>query len=196
MYRFASAGLSLLPLALLAPAALAQQEAYRFDPSHTDITFRVSHLGLSDTHGRFNNFTGEVMLDEADPENSSVDVTIYTWSVDTAWDPRDDHLRRADFFDVATHPAMRFVSTDVETTGEDTAQVTGDLTLLGQTHPVTLDVTLNQIGDHPRTGQRMAGFTATGMIDRTQWGMDWGAGNIGTEVHIRIDAEVGRVPSE
>ena len=175
--------------ALIAAPAVAEE--FAFDPSHTHILFTISHFGFSDVQGEFLDFEGSVALDPDAPENSSVSVTIDTASIDTGWEARDEHLRNADFFDVGTHPTMTFESTAVEMTGDDTALVTGDLTILGTTQSVTLDVTLNAMGPHPfREGVTVAGFRATGSIDRTEFGLAYGSPGVGDEVQIHIETEL------
>lgn len=174
---------------LAAPAASAEE--FTFDPSHTHILFSISHFGFSHVRGEFTDFDGTIAFDPEAPESTSVDVTIDAASLDSGWPARDDHLRTADFFDVDTHPTITFRSTGVEVTGEDTARMTGDLTMLGQTHPVTLDVQLNAIGPHPfRAGVTVAGFTATGTIDRTAYGLSYGSPAIGDAVEITIETEL------
>ena len=195
---------SILPLALTAaaaaamiwvfaspPAAAQEPEAGTFAiaETHVHAAFSVSHLGFSKTIGNFDEVSGTFSLDPANPAGSSVSVTIKTASIDTAHEPRDEHLRGPDFFNVAEYPEMTFVATSVEPTGETTATVTGDLTMLGATHPVTLDVTLNQAMTHPMSGNYVAGFSATGTLDRTLWGMAYGAPAIGSEVTLMIEAE-------
>ena len=175
--------------ALIGTPALAEE--FAFDPSHTHILFTISHFGFSDVRGEFLDFEGAAVLDEEDPANSSVTVVVDTASIDTGWAERDAHLRNADFFDVETYPTMTFESTAVEMTGDDTARVTGDLTILGTTQPVTLDVTLNAVGPHPfREGVTVAGFSATGTIDRTDFGLAYGSPGIGDEVTILIETEL------
>ncbi len=179
-----------LPAALAVPAGAA--ETYSFDQSHTDVVFRVSHFGLSDTLGRFNRTEGTLVLDEAAPENAKVEVTIQAASLDTNHEARDEHLRSADFFDVDSHPTITFVSTAIERTGEATAEVTGDLTLLGVTRPVVLEVTLNALQPHPlpqMNGVMTAGFSASATIERTAFGMDTYAPAIGDEVEIILEVE-------
>ena len=178
-------------LAAMGFAATSQAEpvAFNFDKSHAHITFAVSHLGFSTTHGQFREFDGTLMLDEADPAQSSVEVTIQAGSIDSAWEKRDEHLRGADFFDVEKHPTMTFKSTGIDVTGDKSAKMTGDLTLLGVTKPVTLDVALNQLGEHPFSKKTHAGFTATGTIDRAEYGMTYGVPAVGQNVVIRIDIE-------
>ncbi len=175
---------------LAGPAAAAEEWA--IDPSHTHILFFVNHFGMSDIQGEFLDFDGTFMLDTEAPENSSIAVTIDVASLDSGWAARDEHFLSADFFTVEEHPTITFTSTDVEVVGADTATVTGDLTIKGITRPVTLDVTLNGLqDDHPiREGtQRYAGFTATTVLRRSDFGMDLYAPAVSDEVEIRIEME-------
>lgn len=177
--------------AVAAPASAA--DAFTFDAGHTYIGFEIDHLGFSQTLGEFTRYDGTLKLDRENLANSSIDVTIDTASIDTDQPDFDEHLRSADFFNVAQHPAMRFTSTRVEAVDDDTLKVTGDFTMLGQTHPVVLDVELNNIARHPfRPTIEVAGFSATTTLDRTRWGMDKYAPAVGTEVKIRIETEFNR----
>ena len=181
-------------LALGASPALAADE-FAFDHSHTHVLFFVDHLGFSTTQGEFLEFDGTLMLDTEAPENSSVTVSIATDSIDTGYADRDEHLRNSDFFNVEEYPEMTFASTGVTVTGENSAEVAGDLTILGVTQPVTLDVTLNGLGAHPFNGSTVAGFSATTTISRSEFGMDFGVPAIGDEIEIRIETEASPLGS-
>lgn len=182
-------------LALATALALAPLSAFSapwtIDKSHTQIMFSVSHLGFSNTNGIFREFDGEI---DFDPENigaTSVSFTIQADSVDTFWERRDQHVKNADFLDVENHPTITFVSTDVEQTGDNTARVTGDLTLRGVTNAITFEATLNQLGPNPfRPQVEIAGFTMTGEIDRTAFGVNFGAPAIGAVIPFTVDLEM------
>ena len=179
-----------LSAALTAAPMTALAASYTIDETHAHAAFRVSHLGFSHTLGQFKEITGTLEFDEADPTASSVSVTINTASVDSANQARDEHLRKADFFNVEAFPTMTFTSTAVEVTGEKTGKLTGDLTLLGITKPVTLDVTFNQEGPHPFDPSKIvAGFSASGEINRTDFGMAYAAPAIGETVELMIEVE-------
>jgi polyisoprenoid-binding protein YceI len=174
-----------------AGAAYAEPVTYRLDPAHTQVAFVVDRFGFNLVLGRFEDVSGELILDEANPANSSVRATIQVASVDTSNDTRDEHLRGARWFNAAQFPTIEFRSTAVRSTGERTAEVTGDLTMLGQTHPVTLNVTLNRIGGTPNApDRRQAGFSATGSLTRSVWGSTTAAAPnmIGDAVSISIEA--------
>ena len=184
---------ALLGTALLASSALlttaTAAETYAIDPSHARVSFEVGHLGFSDVLGMFDKIDGTLTLDEENPANSSVSITIDAASIDTGWDARDEHIRTPDFLGVEANPEITFESTSVEVTGDDTATVTGDLTLLGQTQAVTLDVTLNQLGANPLSGTPTVGFDATTTIDRTAFGNETYAPAISAELPVTISIE-------
>lgn len=174
-------------VAFSAPALAS--EKYSFDPAHTQVLFSVSHLGFSFSHGRFDKLDGSFTFDEKAPEQSSIDVTIDTNSIDMGSEAWDKHLKSADFLNTEKFPAMTFKSTKIETTGEKTGKVTGDLTILGVTKPVTLDVTYNGSGEHPYSKNHIAGFSATGTVKRSDFGMGYGLPNVGDDVSLIIQVE-------
>lgn len=162
------------------------------DPTHSAVMFEVDHFGFATVIGRFTDFEITFDFDESAPEETSVSAAINTASVDSGYGPRDEHLRTGDFFDVENHPTMTFESESLELTGDETARLHGVLTLLGESNDVSLDVVLNGIGENPFGGPDIAGFSASGMIDRTDFGMDFGAPAIGQDVPIRIEFEATR----
>lgn len=170
-----------------AGAAQAEPVTYTLDPAHTQVGFSIDRFGFNHVMGRFDQVSGAVTLDEANPANSSVQALISTASVDSGDDTRDEHLRER-WLNTARFPEISFRSTGVALTGERSARVTGDLTMLGQTHPVTLDVTLNRIAPAPNNQLASAGFTATGMLRRSEWGLTLASQLIGDEVSFRIEA--------
>lgn len=176
-------------LTLGATAVQAEPVNYVFDKPHTSIEFYINHLGFSNFQGEFQEFDGTLVFDEAKPENSSVDVTIDVNSIDTDVEALDTHLKSADFFDVAKFPAMTFKSKSIKVTGENTGEITGDFTLMGVTKEVTLATTLNKSAPHPFTKKQYVGFSATGMIKRSEFGMTTYVPAVGDEVQIRIETE-------
>ncbi len=186
---------TLLPLAAAAVfagsfAVSAQAaDSYTIDPAHTNVLFKVSHLGFSNFIGEFNGTEGTFTFDPADAAASSVDVTIPLDQVSTDVPKLDEHLRSADFFDTATYPTATFKSTAVTVTGETTGTLTGDLTLHGVTKPVTLDVTFNKAAKHPMMDVNVAGFSATGTIKRTEFGITTYAPAVGDDVTLIIEVE-------
>ncbi|MEO0427099.1 MAG: YceI family protein [Pseudomonadota bacterium] len=172
-------------------AAPAAAEPYVLDKSHTVISFQVDHLGFSTVHGVFRDIEADITFDPEAVENTQVSFVVQAGSIDTFWAKRDEHLRNADFFDVENHPEISFVSTSVTPTGGDTAKVEGELTMLGQTQPVTFEAKLNKLGPSPfNPNQQIAGFTVTGEIDRTAFGMDYAAPAVSAVIPVRVDLEM------
>lgn len=179
----------LTALIFLPATAKADAKRYHFDTVHTQILFFVSHLGFSISEGEFLDFDGHILFDQETPEHSSVEVSIQTASIDMDDEKWDAHMKNADFFDVENYPTMTFKSTHIEITGENTANITGDLTILDQTKPVTLATTLNKAGEHPFNKKLMAGFSASASIKRSDFGMTYGLPMVGDDVEIRIEVE-------
>ena len=185
--------LAVLASALAWAGAAGAAERYRLDKPHTQILFAVSHLGLSTSYGKFMDYDGGFTLDRGNLSRSKVDVTVHMASVDMGDRAWDDAVKGRDFFDVAQYPDMRFVSTGVRRTGDNAAVVTGNLTLRGVTRPVTLDVTLNKTGRHPFMDKYMAGFSAAGVLRRSDFGMGHGVPFVGDEVKLILEVEGERV---
>lgn len=139
--------------------------------------------------------SGSVVLDEANPSASSVNVTIdVAGGINSGVAKLDEHLKTPDFFDVAKFPSATFISKSVEVTAKDTAKVTGDLTLHGITKPVVLDVKLNQIGQNMKD-LKTAGFSASTTIKRSDFGMSTYVPNLGDEIKIDIESEANLLPT-
>ena len=166
------AGVVSLAALVLAHTAHAQ-EAYKIDPVHSSIAFKVKHMMVSDVRGTFDAFEGTINLDPKNIENSTVEVTIDATSVSTKNEKRDGHLKSADFFDVEKYPTLRFVSTKATRT-DDGYTLTGDLTIRDATRPVTLKVTEEGAGIDP-WGNAKSAFSATGKINRSDFGLTWNA---------------------
>lgn len=175
-------------LALAATPALAEPVAYTIDPTHTQTTFEVDRFGFTTVFGAFTAAEGTIWIDEADPSKSRVEASVRTASL-LAGDPtREDHLKGPRWLNVAANPLVTFKSTRVTPTGKDTADVAGDFTLNGVTLPVVFKVKLNKLAVAPGSGKPTAGFTITGAVDRTDYGISVAPGVIGNSVAIRIEA--------
>ncbi|MBE1295321.1 YceI family protein [Phycobacter azelaicus] len=172
-----------------ATAAIAAPEKYALDASHSQILFSYNHLGFSTTWGMFSGFEGEIMFDQEDPASSSVSVSMPVMSMFTGWEGRFDHFMSKDFFEASEDEMVSFTSTGIEVTGENTAKITGDLTLNGVTKSVVLDATLNQVGDHPMAGKPWAGFDATTTLVRSDFGLGKFAPYVSDEVQVQISIE-------
>ncbi|TWA85744.1 polyisoprenoid-binding protein YceI [Azospirillum brasilense] len=188
MHRLLAAA-ALSALVALPLTAQAAPVAYKLDPAHTAVVFIVDHLGFAKAMGRFNTFAGELSFDKDAADKSSLSVTIDTTSVDTNHAKRDEHLKSPDFFNAKEFPKMTFKSTKIETTGDKTGKLHGDLTLLGVTKPVVLDVTFNKDGVSPASKQETVGFSARGTIKRSDFGMKYGVPNIGDDIQVIIESE-------
>src|SRR5690606_4794654 len=141
--------LAFLTLSLSLFAAPALADRYRFDPSHTYINFYVNHLGFSDMQGRFTKYDGYIEYDEENPAAASVNMSLSASGIRTSSDLLDLNLQSTDFFITTQHPEIRFTNTNIDITGESTADITGDLTLLGVMKPVVLHVRLNKADYNP-----------------------------------------------
>jgi polyisoprenoid-binding protein YceI len=175
-------------LGLAALPAAAEPQAYTIDDAHTDVMFAWSHIGFSTTRGIAWNVEGEIMFDEENPENSSVNVTIPVSGISVTPEFEQHLLESGDFFEPQDPDPITFTSTSIAVTGENTADITGDLTVNGTTREVTLATTLNKMDAGPM-GNTVAGFTATTVVDRTEFGLDLFAPFVGAEVEITINLE-------
>jgi polyisoprenoid-binding protein YceI len=178
---------ALAALCLAAPAFAA--EAYRFDRVHSQVQFRVDHLGFSESEGEFHDLRGGFRFDRADWSKSSCDVRISVASLDmddAAWNRT---MLGRDWFDADRHPEMRYRCRAVERIDERRGRIDGELSLRGITRPVALDLRFNRAGIHKYSLKYTAGFTATTTIRRSDFGMDRYLPEIGDEIHIRLDIE-------
>ncbi len=179
---------------MTAPTSTSATTTWKLDPTHTTIEFSAKHMMFTTVKGRFAEFEGTVIASEQPLSASSVDVTIKAASIDTRTEQRDQHLRSADFLDVEQFPEVTFRSTKLEGTKEQ-FKLTGDLTIRGTTKPITLDVTYEGAGKDPWGGQRI-GFSATGKIDRREFGLVWnqaleaGGVLVSNEIKLTIDAQL------
>jgi len=146
-------------------------QQWDFDLSHSSVNFHVRHLMVSKVHGRFSLWSGKLELDEQDLTKSQLEVEIDATSVDTKEAKRDEHLRSADFFDVAQFPKLTFKSSKIEKDGDD-YKVSGDLTIKGVTKSVTLEVEGGAVVKDPWGGTR-TGFSAKTTINRKDFGLTW-----------------------
>jgi polyisoprenoid-binding protein YceI len=180
-------------LSLAAPLAIAQTSTWVPDKAHSEVDFSILHLGLSKVHGRFGNIGGSIVMNEADPTKSTVNVTIDTTTVDTGVAPRDNDLKGPNIFDVAQFPTATFVSTSVAKSAGGLT-VTGNLTLHGVTKPVTLNVEGPTGPVQGMDKKQHQGFSATTTVSRTAFGIasKFPAAVLGDEVQLTIDLDVAK----
>ena len=181
-----------------AAAPAAAPGAFVLDASHTNVMFRVKHLGINTVTGRFGKFSGSFTYDSAAPALGSVNVSIDAASVDTDIERRDNHLRSEDFFFVEQHPAITFVSRNVRRVEGTRYKVLGDLTIRGVTKPVVLDAELTGLLKL-QSGTEVAAISATTTINRFDYGLAWnrlteGVANVAPEVEIVLNIEARKAP--
>jgi polyisoprenoid-binding protein YceI len=182
---------TLLALATLAVVSSANAETltYQFDKVHSQLHASVNHFGLSNPTALFHIKDGSLMLDAADWSTAKVDVSLDVAGIDLGDATWREHVSAEKWFNTASFPEARFVSTKVEATGDKTLTITGDLTLKGVTLPVTLQANLNQAGPHPFTKKPAVGFSATGTLKRSAFGIAEYVPAVSDEVSIRIEIE-------
>lgn len=175
---------------LLALSGSLQAADYVIDKEgqHAFINFKISHLGYSWLYGRFNDFDGTFTWDADKPADSQVQVTINTASVDSNHAERDEHLRSDDFLNVQEHPQATFRSTNVEMTGDETANITGDLTLNGVTRSVVLDAKFLGEGEDP-WGNYRAGFEGSTRLTLKDYNIKMDLGPTSQEVELILTVE-------
>jgi polyisoprenoid-binding protein YceI len=150
----------------------SSRTTWQIDPTHSLLEFAVKHMMFTTVKGHFTGISGTILADEAHPERSSVDVTIDASTITTGTPDRDTHLRSADFLEVDKYPTITYRSTSVDAHSADKLTVHGDLTIKGTSRPVDLEVELTGRGMTP-FGKEAAGFSATGSINRKDWGLNW-----------------------
>lgn len=166
---------------------------YNIDKAHSEVFFQVRHL-VTKVRGRFSDFEGAIVMDEANPEASSVNFSISTASIDTNVADRDAHLRSGDFFAADEHPKLTFTSTKVTKKGAEQFDVTGDLTIRGTSKAVTIPVTFLGLAKDP-WGQSKAGFEAETSLNRKDYGLNWNAALetggflVGDEVKVTLSIQ-------
>lgn len=181
------------PAATAAPAAAT---TWAIDPSHSTVEFSAKHMMITTVKGRFADVAGTVVPGGTTPAGATVDVTIQAASIDTRSDQRDGHLRSADFLDVERFPQIRFRATSATGTRDHFA-LTGELTIRDVTRSVSLDVRFEGEGQDPWGGSRM-GFSATGKIDRREFGLVWnqaleaGGVLVGNDIKLQIEVQLIR----
>ncbi len=169
--------------------------AYQIDASHSEIQFSVRHMMVSKARGIFEKWSGTVALNAAQPEQTTVDITIETASINTRDEKRDEHLRSPEFLDAAQYSTLHFKSTNVEVLDKKHAKLHGDLTIRGVTKPVVVDVEYNGSAKSP-WGTTSYGFSGSAKINREDWGLNWNAALetggwlVGKEVQIDIELEL------
>ncbi|MGH2648639.1 MAG: YceI family protein [Ginsengibacter sp.] len=163
------------------------------DPTHSELGFKIKHLMITNVSGSFKNFQAEVATNDTDFGGAQINLTAEMSSITTNNEQRDAHLRAADFFEVDKYPELKFRSTKVEKTGDDTFALYGELTLKGVTKPVKLNAEYGGVTKDPWGGER-AGFAITGKVNRTDWGVNFNGvletGGVVLSEEVRIHSEI------
>jgi polyisoprenoid-binding protein YceI len=178
-------------LAMTAPLAMAQTSTWTSDPAHSEVDFSITHMTVSNVHGRFGKVAATITYNEADITKSTVTATIGTDTVDTGVDARNTHLKSPDFFDVATFPTISFASTGVTKNGNK-LEITGNLTLHGVTKPVVLEAEGPTGPVQGMDHKPHAGFSANTHLSRSEFGIGpkFPGAMVGDEVKLDIELEV------
>ena len=168
------------------PPAQVQAGNYAVDPGHTQVGFRVSHMGFSNYAGSFSDVSGTLVLDPKNPAGSKLSVQVPVSTVSTTSAKLSDELKGDQWLDAGKYPEMTFTSTKVTPEGKDKAKVTGNLTLHGVTKPVTLNVVFVGAGANPLNKKYTVGFEATGTLKRSEFGVKTYVPLIGDDLHLTI----------
>lgn len=165
---------------------------YELDETHAYLSFSYSHMGLSNPQLHFQDFDAELELDGNNMAASDVRIRIDAASIDSGVAELDQELRGADFFDVANHPSIEFSSSAYEELSEDTGELRGNLTVMGTTRPVTLDVTINSAAMNRMVRKEMIGFSAVGTIRRSEFGLSAYDQFVSDELKLNVQVEFVR----
>ena len=180
-----------LAAALSLASAPLYATTYTLQPNYTQGVFRWNHLGFSNPAAQFGQAEGTLEFDSKNPTQSTVKVAIPLTSLSTSVPELDEHLRSADFFDVAKFPTVTFTSTKVERgSGPEKLRVTGELTMHGATKPVTLDVAVTKVGINPRLNVPCVGFEATTKLKRSDFNLGKFVPLVSDEIQVHISSEV------
>jgi polyisoprenoid-binding protein YceI len=169
---------------------------YTIDPAHSTLGFVARHAMVTNVKGTFRDFSGALHLDGSDPSRSTASVDVKMDSIDTGSADRDGHLKSSDFFRAEEFPTMTFRSTGAEALGGDDYRITGDLTILGTTRPITIDLEFNGAAKDPFGNERV-GFEGKARILRSEWGLTWNAaletGGVLVSDKIRLTFDISAV---
>jgi polyisoprenoid-binding protein YceI len=188
----------LLASAILVQSAVFAQNTWKSDKAHSKLGFSITHMGISDVTGLIKDFDVTIKSSKPNFSDASFELTADVSSIDTEVEMRDNHLKSADFFDVANHPKMSFKSTSLRPAGKDRYKLTGNLTLHGITKPVTLDLWYRGTVTNPMSKAPNAGFQLTGTIKRSDFeiGGKFPAPMLSDKVAIRADGEFAQPVEE
>ena len=188
--------LTLILSLILVSAGVFAQDTWKQDPMHSILGFKVTHLGIADVPGHFDDYNVTITSSKEDFSDAVVELTVNTSSIDTRVEARNNHLKSADFFNVEKYPTMTYKSTSISKAGKDKYKLTGDLTLNGVTKPVSVTLEYRGTTSNPNAnGAPVAGIQITGEIKRSDFNLGSGfpAPMISDEVVIKADGEFGKI---
>ncbi|MBP7710459.1 MAG: polyisoprenoid-binding protein [Rickettsiales bacterium] len=192
MKKIKLAAIAILAFTISSKTVFAEENKYNIEPTHTSVVWFVNHFGFSNPSGKFSEIEGTITFDEKAPAKSAVDVTIKMSGLYTGLKNFEEHLKSDDFFNVKKFATAKFVSKKVTVTGKNTAKIEGDLTLVGVTKPVTLKAKFNKAGINPINQKQTVGFSATAVITRSEFGIDYAVPSVSDQVELRIEIEANR----
>lgn len=183
--------LALILSAFIVFASFTTLNTWKNDKPHSQLGFTVTHLGVSDVSGTFNDFDVSITSSKPDFSDAVFELTADIASIDTRVEARDKHLKSPDFFDAAKYPQMTFKSTSLKNSGKDTYKLTGNLTLHGVTKEVTMDLVYRGTTENPMNKAKTAGFKLTGTLNRYEFniGSNFPTAIISEQVTIKADGE-------
>ena len=188
-YHFPMVLIALITIVLVSLHSSAYAaETYKVDSAHTYILFRVKHLGIGYSYGRIVNPTGTFTFDDSTATNGTIEMQVQTNSIFTGIEKRDSHLKSPDFFNVEKHPLISFKSTSFKKISENTYEISGDLTLIDKTRPITTKAYQTGVGKDPY-GKYRRGFETSFTIKRSEFGMDFMLSGISDEVNLTVSIE-------
>lgn len=178
---------------------MANTTKWVIDPTHSELLFKVKHLMITNVKGEFRDFEAEITTEGDDFNKAKVKASIKASSIYTNNDDRDQHLKSEDFFNVENHKTLEFEGTSFEKLDDENYKLKGNLTIVGNTKEVTLDVEFGGVAIDP-WGNKKAGFSISGKINRKDWGLNWNqaleAGGVLVSDAVKINAEVQFVIAE
>jgi len=183
-------------MSAIATPTIARTGTWGVDPAHSKVAFAVKHMGIATVRGEFNEFEGTLELAE-DLSSARAYGTVKAASVDTNQPQRDEHLRSPDFFDAAQYPEIRFESSSITASGEDSYRIAGTLTLHGVSNEIVLDAEIQGTETDPQTGNERIGLEITGQLSRGEYGMQFnqalGSGNMLVADKVKLSLDIAAV---
>lgn len=192
MKKIKLAAIAIFAFAISSKTVFAEENKYTIEPNHTSVVWFANHFGFSTVSGKFSEIEGVITFDEKAPASSAVDVTIKMSGLYAGLKNFEEHLKSDDFFNVKKFATAKFVSKKVTVTGKNTAKIEGDLTLVGVTKPVTLKAKFNKAGINPINQKQTVGFSATAVITRSEFGIDYAVPSISDQIELKIEVEANR----